>query len=449
MCFIRIPICVFLILALLSAETPKLPEPYQSIAELARGAPVEFAADALLRLVESGKIGNQDAKGELVSEAFRLAAAAKFKVRMRKLPGSIPDTRSSALSNAYDLKLDVLSLQSRAVADMVPIDKAKARELFREIVRPSLPALTCDDPLVYDVADFYQTLGIVANATFTAEERAKEEHLNFLLDYLAQAATPAALAPLARVIQSAAVTPDQSAILWNRFNGLLETMQPDDRSFSAAAPEIAKGVNAGTQESFLKFLQRSKGCPDDGSPGVSLDLSRGPVQAGNTPHVESYWQSAEAKRLLEDGQRLRIRPDGKLVSEAERSTREWQQQLTDYLAAMAAWTSAQEKSEADYYHQKCVVYEALVELIPPGPQRDKTLEAYVNFVSNSNLQSNSPAEWFMHAHSMLDRVRSTSSGEPAKMLAAFETSGNRSLALYAALEKAFGGGLPAWVTKSN
>ena len=90
-----------------------------------------------------------------------------------------------------------------------------------------------------------------------------------------------------------------------------------------------------------------------------------------------------------------------------------------------------------------------MELMPPSPQRDKTLQAYVDFMSNSNLQQQSPVEWFMHAHSMLDRVRSTNTGEPAKLLDAFQSSGNPVLSLYAALEKTFGGKLPSWVTISN
>ena len=116
---------------------------------------------------------------------------------------------------------------------------------------------------------------------------------------------------------------------------------------------------------------------------------------------------------------------------------------------MADWTAAQEKSEADYYHEKCIVYEALVELIPPGAQRDKMVQAYVDFVGNSSLQQQSPVEWFMHAHSMLERVRNTANGEPAKLLEAFERSGNPVLALYAAEEKIFTGQVPSWVINSN
>src|SRR5256885_15924312 len=97
--------CLFFMAVLLSAEPPKLPEPYQSIAEQAHSVSPEFAADALLRVVESHKITNAEAQRDLVEQAFRLAASAKFHVRMRGLPGSMVDTRSGYLSKAYDLKL--------------------------------------------------------------------------------------------------------------------------------------------------------------------------------------------------------------------------------------------------------------------------------------------------------------------------------------------------------
>ena len=175
---------LFLAAALVDAQ--KLPEPYLSIVELAHSAPPEFAADALLRVVESGKVTDRNARRDLAEQAFRLAGSARFPVRMRGLPGSTVDTRSGYLSQAYDLKLDALSLESRAVHDLLSLDAAKARELFQDIARPQLASLTCDDALVYDVSDFYQTLGAIANTTFTQKERDKEEHVAFLLDYLGQ-----------------------------------------------------------------------------------------------------------------------------------------------------------------------------------------------------------------------------------------------------------------------
>ena len=171
--------CLFLIAALLPAEPPKLPEPYQSIAEQAHSVSPEFAADALLRVAESHKIDNAEAQRDLVEQAFRLAASAKFRVRMHGLAGTLVDTRSGYLSRAYDLKLDALSLASRAVRDMVPIDSARARAMFQEIPRPVLTPLTCDDPLVYEVSDFYRTLGTIVDSTFNEKERKKDAHVNF------------------------------------------------------------------------------------------------------------------------------------------------------------------------------------------------------------------------------------------------------------------------------
>src|SRR5579864_2469886 len=81
----------------------KLPEPYQSIVELAHSAPPEFAADALLRVVESGKVAGRNTRRDLADQAFRLAGSAKFPVRMRGVTGSTVDTRSGYLSKAYEL----------------------------------------------------------------------------------------------------------------------------------------------------------------------------------------------------------------------------------------------------------------------------------------------------------------------------------------------------------
>jgi hypothetical protein len=439
--------CLFFIAALLPAEPPKLPEPYQAIAEQTHSVSPEFAADALLRVVESHKITNVEAQRDLVEQAFRLTAIAKFRVRMRGLPGSLVDTRSGYLSRAYDLKLDALSLGSRAVRDMTPIDSARARAMFQEITRPVLNPLGCDDALVYDVSDYYRTLGTVVDSTFSEKERKKDEHVNFFLDYLQQANSPAQLAPLAAAIKTTGVTPEQRAILWNRLAGLIENMQPDDRSFSASLVEVERAMPEELRASLEKYSKKSSGCKDDATATAGLaNADPQSAKTGTTPKIERYWESVATHILLEGAQKLRTGTEGKPLTDADRSSQEWQQQLTDYLRQLGEWGPGQEKSEADYYHQKCVVYEALVELIPPGPQRDTILTGYLDFISNSSLQQESPVEWFMHAHSMLERVRSTNSGEPDKVLEGFQKSGNPILSLYAKLERTFGSSVPAWVT---
>src|ERR1700680_3791670 len=363
------PLVLLLLAGLLQADPPKLTEPYRSLVDLAQATPPEFAADAMLRIAESGKIKDRDAVRDLIERAFRTSAAATFRVRMRGLPGTNTDTRSGVLSQAYDLKLDALSLQTRAVRDMWAIDKANARDLFRDIPPPVLAPLTCDDAMVYDVADFYRTIGIIANTAFSEMERAKEEHINFLLDYLGQAGSPLQLTPLARLIKNANATPAQTELLWTEFKGLLESIQGDERSNTAALAAISAEGGPGLQVSFDKYEQTAQICKND---------------SGVTPKLERFWQTPKAKTLLEDGVKLRIAPDGHLFTEAERSTPEWQQRLTDYLSELTDWTSGQEKYSADYYHQKSLVFEGLLELIPPGPQCDKVILDFVNFISNSD-----------------------------------------------------------------
>jgi hypothetical protein len=95
------------------------------------------------------------------------------------------------------------------------------------------------------------------------------------------------------------------------------------------------------------------------------------------------------------------------------------------------------------------VYEALVELIPPSPERDKALEEFIGFIANSNLQGQDPVSWYMPAHAMLERVRNSNTGEPVKVLAAFEKSGNSVLCLYAALERTFAKSSPSYAAAGN
>jgi hypothetical protein len=392
---------LLLALPLFAAEPAKLPEPFRSISDLAAAAPPEFTADALLRVVESGQLADRNARRELIEQAFQWAASAKFPVRMQGLPGTTTDTASGSLNLAYGLKLDVLSLQSRAVQDMLPLDPAKARDLFGQIVKPTLAPLTCDDALVYEPSGYYQALSAVVNGAFTPKERAKEEHFNLLLDALGQATSPSQLAPLAGVIESAGVTAAQRQLLWARFNGLLESMQPDDRSFGAV-PE--------------KFRRKSHECD-------------------SKPKLDRYWQSATAKLLLQAGIKLRFQPNMQQLSDADRATPEWQQQLADDLNLIADWTPDQEDSGAVYYHERCLVYTSLLDLVPPGPQGDKILADYVDFIGNSSLYRQSPAEWFVEPRTLLDRAPSNEAR--AKILDAYSRSGNPVLVLEVALEKAF------------
>jgi hypothetical protein len=104
---------------------------------------------------------------------------------------------------------------------------------------------------------------------------------------------------------------------------------------------------------------------------------------------------------------------------------------------MSLWSADQENSEADYYHEKCTALTALIELVPPGSLTDKLLADYVDFVGNSNMYLQSPAEWFSEPRALLDRVQ-TMPAVHAKVLDFYQRSGNPVLSLEVALEKTLG-----------
>jgi hypothetical protein len=428
---------LLLIPALFGAEPAKLPEPFQSISDLAGAAPPEFTADALLRIVESGKLADKAARRELLEHAFQLAASAKFPVQMQAGQGTTTDTRAGSLSDAYALKLDTLSLQSRAVRDMLPLDPARARDLFGQIVKPVLAPLTCDDALSYQPSEYYLALSAVVNGGFTPKEKAKEEHFNLLVDSLGQVTSPAQLAPLAQAIERAGVTPAERQLLAARFNGLLENMQPDSRSFAASLPALFAINTPGIQPSLEKYQQKNHGCDTDAAPSSSTSsTSSTSSKQPSTPKLDPYWQSAAAQQLLQAGKKLRYSPATQLLSDADRATPEWQQQLADYLNLIAGWTEDEAESDAVFYHEKCIVYTALLDLVPPGPQSDKIVAEYIDFIGNSDLYQKSPAEWFLEPHILLERSHTVSAQHAT--LEAYRNSGNPVLALEVAIQKVFG-----------
>src|ERR1700734_4226853 len=92
---------LLLVPVLFAAEPAKLPEPFRSVSDLAAAAPPELTADALLRMVESGRLADRNARREFVEHAFQLAVSAKLPVKMAGVPNAVIDTWAGSLNQAY------------------------------------------------------------------------------------------------------------------------------------------------------------------------------------------------------------------------------------------------------------------------------------------------------------------------------------------------------------
>jgi hypothetical protein len=452
-------------------ERPSLPPQLEAVYGLSLGAPPEFAARALLHL--STRVSDKGLRRDLVEMAFRLASSAQHPFRTETLPAAGPDTRSASLSQAMRLGLDALSLRTQAIEQMLAIDKEQARRLFAEIEHLQLPAATCEQSLLADVSPYYIALAGIVQSAFTAKERASAEHVGFTVAALGRISSIRELAPSARFIASLGWPRGEFEIALGAWTSKLESMPLDSRSFMASANAIDEAVaqlvararqfgtlTAPLTEAYRSFLVAQFGAPrcsdaavpsgrivqDSQRPELFGEDIRGdlpplsshemaPETVEGSMTVERYWQSEPAQRIFQECLKLRTGPNGISHSEADRRGPEWTRQLIDFLNVLAGWKASDESSDADYFHQKAIVYEMLLELAPPGDSADRIQMSYISFLRGSTLEQRNPVEWFSHAQSTLNRVRSTRPGEAPKLAAAYRASGSIILALESMLEE--------------
>jgi hypothetical protein len=123
------------------------------------------------------------------------------------------------------------------------------------------------------------------------------------------------------------------------------------------------------------------------------------------------------------------------------------------LSDLSGWRDDEEETEEDYYHQKSVLYEGLLELVPEESARAPVLASYVSFLSKPVIQHDKPLDWFLHVSGLLEWARAADTEERARVLNLLNDSGDPILHLYAELErllpvKAAGGGKAAPVQPS-
>jgi hypothetical protein len=434
-----------------------------------RSAPPEFAADILIRLAASENIKDPLWKRELLEEAFRTAVGAQQPVKRVYFSPNPVDTRAGYRAYGFDMKLDVLSLQCRAVDEMLAIDKLKARELFSEMPKPELPPLDCD-ALAYEVGDLYITLKKIVQNTFNAEEIQRNEDIGFLDTYLGNLASPAQVGPAADTIVDLKLSPLRFETALDAFARALTKVAGDDRSFwaSRAATSTAlnrlitrcKEQNISTYDllrayrSYLLQHLNSKRCADSyqrymkwqvasvrdfnerlraTTPKSVLPISEEDIKPSEITGEEKthlYWQSRKASRLFRAIKDLRFGSGKTQISDTEMKSLEWQNKLDRFLSDLAQWNEDDEDSIEDYFHQKTGLLKTLLALLPLGSTRDKVLKQYVLLFDNFDLKQGSRIDWFWRASSLVIQPDGKRPAEPPQWLDVYGPPKNHVLVLY-------------------
>lgn len=462
-----------------NARPAKVNPALQELLDGAAAAPPEFGADVLIRLSESSRVPTAAAKIDLLSKAFDLASRAELPVKRAGSLGNILDGRSSLLVRAYRLNLDGLSLQSRVISDMLAVDPARARRMVEQVQIPSLPPVGCDQRLTYDLGLFYQALGKVASTAFTAKEKEKGRQVTLLAPFVSNLQSHAQARPVAEMLVEARLSPADLAQLTNTFAGALLQLHGDERSFASAVIGPG-GTNASAavadlfsaleekQVSVITFLKAwrqylvtnladercatLRGMADSNAlpqPAKNFNQQfRRELQTSQIPPIAEeelrnsrivsppaaapYWQSPEAKKLWATLRELRISSPEEDAPSADKTSQAWASRLSDFLEQVEAW-QPQDEPASDFFQEKCVLYESLADLIPPGPQRLQVINSIVSLLVQNSGQLPSRIEWFLPAEDLLSGRRAA--GDQKEAIQALLNSGDPVLSLYARLER--------------
>lgn len=433
-------------------------------------APPEIATDLLIRTAESKLIKDKRKKLNLLEDAFVRSSDVQKKIRMKRWTGLV-DTPSGYLSAAYDLKLDELSLKTRVVNAMLNLDSERARTLFSQIPNLEIKPLSCSDTLTYDVSSFYETLGRVADKAFTNRDKTEGATVRFIQSYLKDVVSPAQLPSAIDVIvnyrpstsELNLLIPDlmsafkrihndprsfavsmTSGRLANSFERLLATFRELDfptqqlmgsfrdhllsqLSTRQCADMLVGGQNKNTLNN--EFLRLNKWFAE---PISEEELKKADV--GASANDTSYWSSSDSKKFLFRVKELRFGKGEKPVEDSEKKTPEWQQRMRQLLNDIGSWNGSAEASEADFFHQKCSLFDALFNLSQTDALRVEVMLGFANYLRSSSLQEQSRIEWLFHAHSLLKRTQTLSVGR-AKIMNVFKNSSGQALQLYSEFDQ--------------
>ena len=424
--------------ALAAAAGPSLE--IQSVVDLARSAPPEVAADALIRVAALDQL-SKPRRVELLEQAFGLAPFAPQPYKRRTgLARSIGP--SGFLNRAYEQDLDTLSLQLRAVESLLPLAPRKAREHFMEIAPLRLPQLNCDDFLVYDVDRFYEVLGRVAGETFTAKEVRDEEPTKFLAGYITTVTSASQVAPVARLIKVLPVKDSELQSLITAFAGALARISSDDRSFLYGAS--AAGANIQTLAGLCRRLQISPvivlegyrqflvnhlagaRCADDAKnmwvgsaasvasyfneklaipPLQPIDVSAtAPDKTAGEAKGLAWCDDPECRATRDQYLNLVFRENGQAHQTGEREKIEWQAKAREFLTAMAAWTQSTGLTAVEHFREKIGLYNELLIIAPNGPTREFVLQSMLEFLIQNRLPADNRMEWILTVNQLAGRV---------------------------------------------
>jgi hypothetical protein len=408
--------------------------------------PGEFAADSLIRLAALPGI-EPARKIELLQQAFQRAAQAQQPYRRRaalvKMKGPL-----GFFNKVNDQELDSMSLRGRVVSALVPLDVRQARDLFLKIPPPKIPAVTCDEFMVYDVDPFYETLAQLAKAL------PENERFRLLQQYAGAIQSPVQAAPVARLLAEVELNSTDLTALVSAYAAALSRISGDDRSFThsrtvARAIENLVPVCKRQKVSPLPLLESYRlylvthlsalRCADNDlmdNGGVTAFANAGQRLDQGTLDFAGYFndhlrvpplqpireqeatpsrlegaasglrwcQDPECVAISEKYRTLIISPGGTPYTAAEQRSEEWGKKLSEVVNALTGWKASTHETPVEHFREKALGYSDLLNLAPAGASRDIVFQSLIDFLRQTPIRDTNRMEWFLPANTLMGRI---------------------------------------------
>lgn len=428
---------------------PSMPPRIRELVDLASALPPELASTVLIRISGASEVTDQDERIDLVERAFVAAGRAQYPLQVRNVAIRPPfPTRGILLASALRLRVDRVSLQSRAVQRMISLDPLRAREMFGSI-HLDVPRGACSSDTVPEPKQYFETASALLRGAFSGDDREVRERNLIARAIVGRLSSPVELAPAALMISSLDAPAAERSDLIYAFALAMEKMAGDDSSFSATlnavsdaiqknlAPLAGGAAKVVLEKSFRLYLVRNFSgtrCAQNAAVPFPAQMdalhfteeeaSPAKVEPATAPEpVFAHFGEIMARvEKLFPGETYANR--GKVTTQLEKNDwlaafKEWM----DYLNAMSPGPS---QTDGELQIEKLYCLSSVLGVVPQEIDKGPVLRQYFGVLTQSPLHDESWAQWY-------DRALTFAKSGPAAMRM-MEESGSRDAAVIAKME---------------
>lgn len=336
-------------------------------------APPEIGASLLLKVIAKERLK----RPELIDDAFRMAAQARM--RWPESAAASPESMEARRVEASLEQLDALTLQARAVEEMLRADPRRALEMALEIPVPAPGPLTCGATSLPVLERYYHLALQMALRGFPASQRAEGRHLDYLLRVIGSSSALAQLAP--------------AALMTALYDGPEEELTALRTALAGAL--YAVRVSAREKE-YLEQVREAVARMGAGAGGEAVAeafaaLEEAAMQAEPCGDETGFplWEHAEAAQLREAVALYRRRREAR------------EKEFMELLRRVEDWRGEKDAPAMAQFHRKALLLRELLEAAPTDAALASLVSACVRFLAAAPAKTESPAEWVVHFRRLL------------------------------------------------